>query len=350
MGLLNGTDELDIFDTIAVQELISFKWDSYALTHHLVGCFFHFFYLAILIIYINIIYIKDTGTVEDKITYVILLAIGIIYPLSYNIARIYNQGFAFFGDISNWLDFLFAACSTVNCFAQIIFNPFHLVSKILMILIILLGLLRTFTFLKIVASLSPIVTMLTNVVYDLRIFLFFYLILTVLFSLLLGIIGLGNRFVEGPFKDLYGDDAKNEALQAAISAGEVDEGTELDAFEWEYPGIEYEVVGLFVGNIISTLRMSLGDFGFDAAIELEQAENYIYWVVWILIILVTCIIFLNFIIAEASASYEKVSEFLELYIEAEKAALIQQAEEMNPRFLKNEKQFPTYIVTREKED
>jgi len=66
----------------------------------------------------------------------------------------------------------------------------------------------------------------------------------------------------------------------------------------------------------------LGDFGFDAAIELEQAENYIYWVVWILIILVTCIIFLNFIIAEASASYEKVSEFLELYIEAEKAALI----------------------------
>jgi len=72
-----------------------------------------------------------------------------------------------------------------------------------MIIIIFLGLLRTFTFLKIVAALSPIVTMLTNVVYDLRIFLFFYVILTVLFSLLLGIIGLGNRNIEGPFQNLY---------------------------------------------------------------------------------------------------------------------------------------------------
>lgn len=80
MGLLNGTDELDIFDTIAVQELIAFKWDSYALTHHLVGCFFHFFYLAILIIYINIIYIKDIGTPSEKVIYVILLAIGTLYP------------------------------------------------------------------------------------------------------------------------------------------------------------------------------------------------------------------------------------------------------------------------------
>jgi len=78
--------------------------------------------------------------------------------------------------------------------------------------------------------------------------------------------------------------------------------------------------------------MSLGDFGFDAAIELDQAENYVYWIMWVLIILITCIIFLNFIIAEASASYEKVSEFLELYILAEKAALIQVAEEMQPRF------------------
>ena len=98
--------------------------------------------------------------------------------------------------------------------------------------------------------------------------------------------------------------------------------TEVADFDSSYPGIEYEQVGLFIGNIISTLRMSLGDFGFDAAVELDYAENVMYWFVWILIILTTCIIFLNFIIAEASASYEKVSEFLELYIEAQKAALI----------------------------
>ena len=84
--------------------------------------------------------------------------------------------------------------------------------------------------------------------------------------------------------------------------------------------------------------------------ELGSQENYIYWFVWSLILLVTCIIFLNFIIAEASASYEKVSEFLQLYILAEKAALIQQAEEMELSRFKSQEKFPEYIIIREKDD
>tara|TARA_B110000285_G_C15045727_1_gene574196 strand:- start:288 stop:488 length:201 start_codon:yes stop_codon:yes gene_type:complete len=66
----------------------------------------------------------------------------------------------------------------------------------------------------------------------------------------------------------------------------------------------------------------MGDFGFDSAILLDPAENVIYWFTWLLIVLITCIIFLNFIIAEASASYEKVSADLDAFILSEKAALI----------------------------
>ena len=84
----------------------------------------------------------------------------------------------------------------------------------------------------------------------------------------------------------------------------------------------------------------MGDFGFDAAILLDPAENIIYWFVWLLIVVITCIIFLNFIIAEASASYEKVSEKLEAYILSEKAALIQESEEMRLDSTKNEGIFP----------
>lgn len=208
----------------------------------------------------------------------------------------------------------------------------HLVSKINMLLIFFFGLLRTFTFLKIISSLSPIVTMLTNVVFDLRIFMLFYTILCILFSLLFCVLGLGNRKIDGNFKDNFGV----EALK--------------DAEDPSYPGIEYEVVGLFIGNIIATLRMSLGDFGFDAAIELGKEENIIYWFVWVVVLLVTCIVFLNFIIAEASASYEKVAEFLELYIRSEKAALIQAAEDMIPTFNKTSKKFPKFVIIREKED
>lgn len=71
------------------------------------------------------------------------------------------------------------------------------------------------------------------------------------------------------------------------------------------PMEEYEHIGLFVGYILQTLRLSLGDFdGFFAASEhLTFGENMMFWIVWLLVVAMTCIVFLNFIIAEASNSY-----------------------------------------------
>ena len=42
--------------------------------------------------------------------------------------------------------------------------------------------------------LTPIVVMINNVIYDLRIFLFFYLILIALFCQIYAILGLGNDY------------------------------------------------------------------------------------------------------------------------------------------------------------
>jgi len=52
-------------------------------------------------------------------------------------------------------------------------------------------------------------------------------------------------------------------------------------------------------------------------------------------VLTTNIIFLNFIIAEASASYEKVHSQLEQFILKEKSALIAESELMIPTALKS---------------
>jgi len=68
-----------------------------------------------------------------------------------------------------------------------------------MMIILFLGLIKTFFFLRIFDALSPIVTMLTNVIYDLRIFLLFYGILIFLFSLMIGILGIGNIDIPGGF-------------------------------------------------------------------------------------------------------------------------------------------------------
>ena len=48
--------------------------------------------------------------------------------------------------------------------------------------------------------------------------------------------------------------------------------------------------------------------------KLTQQENWIFWLVWILTVIVTNVVFLNFIVAEASASYTKVTETLEAVI------------------------------------
>lgn len=329
MQLLNESDELEIFATETITQLLDFKWEEYALTFHKIGCLMQIFYVIMMFVYINSIYINTSGTASEKQLYTILLALGILYPTLYHITKMCRDGICnYFSQIKNYQDIFYIYASIANIILQNILDPEDLACKILMIFIILLAVVKTFYYLKIFGALSPIVTMLANVIYDLRIFMLFYIILIVLFSLLLGILGLGNKDIEGGFKQMYGD--------KTVADG--------------YPGSEYENVGLYLGNILTVLRMSMGDFGFDSAYLLSSTENIIYWFVWAIIVVVTCIIFLNFIIAEASASYEKVASDLEAYIMKEKALLIQEAELMMPAQLKNIDKFPTYLIVRQKEE
>jgi len=78
---------------------------------------------------------------------------------------------------------------------------------------------------------------------------------------------------------------------------------------------------------------AIGDFDgiMESSENLSKVENYVYWIIWLFIVTSTCIIFLNVIIAEASASYQKVVDTLESVIGREKCALIQESEEMGSK-------------------
>ncbi len=97
----------------------------------------------------------------------------------------------------------------------------------------------------------------------------------------------------------------------------------------EMPGKEYFHVGLFVGEILWTLRISIGD---NDAIEpsalLNQYENYLFWFCYVITFLTSCVVFLNFIVAEASNSYAVVMETLEATVWMERSSLINEAEDM----------------------
>ena len=94
------------------------------------------------------------------------------------------------------------------------------------------------------------------------------------------------------------------------------------------PGEEYARLGLFFGSIFTVLRTSLGDFDFGASEFLSDEEDLMFWMIWFLIVIMTCIVFLNFIIAEASASYEKIKNNLNAEIFKAKTDLICEAEIM----------------------
>jgi len=77
-----------------------------------------------------------------------------------------------------------------------------------------------------------------------------------------------------------------------------------------------------------------------------------FWVIWLIMVLFSSLIFLNFIIAEVSNSYQGVKEKIESLIYKERASLIEEVEDLIPQETKdnNPVQFPKFIVVREIEE
>jgi hypothetical protein len=117
----------------------------------------------------------------------------------------------------------------------------------------------------------------------------------------------------------------------------------------DLPNQEYAYVGMLLGNFFYTLRTGIGDFDFGASFYMPKNENWTFFIMWFLVVVVLCIIFLNFIIAEASASYAKVMENIDALKNKEKAALISEAESMIPDSIKNQEMLPKFIIIREED-
>ena len=159
-----------------------------------------------------------------------------------------------------------------------------------MIIITVVCLLKTFFFMRIVKSFSYIVTMIISVVADLKVFMLFFFILIIMFSMIFNVISPN-------------------------------------------PADEYRHVGLFWGNVLTTLRLSLGDFDFgvleeQGEDELNEKQHILFWITWVIMVIFSSLIFLNFIIAEVSNSYAKVKENINAQIYKERSSLINEAEDI----------------------
>ena len=94
----------------------------------------------------------------------------------------------------------------------------------------------------------------------------FYTILLLLFSVLWGAMGLGNKTSKRVNPAFYGD-------FATATTG--------------YPGVEYKEIGLFVGNVFDVLRTTLGDYNcIGTSLYLDTGETYLFWVMWAIVVIV----------------------------------------------------------------
>ena len=85
----------------------------------------------------------------------------------------------------------------------------------------------------------------------------------------------------------------------------------------------------------------------EESTNLTVAENIAFWFVWVLMIILGLIIFLNFVIAEVTKSYNTIDAHIEPTKSREKALLCIEAEQWMPDAVKAKPQnFPKFIVFR----
>jgi hypothetical protein len=57
LALCASSDELKMFNSEPLLDLIKFKWDSYGQRFHLFGCLIHIIYIIILFVYTDMVYV-----------------------------------------------------------------------------------------------------------------------------------------------------------------------------------------------------------------------------------------------------------------------------------------------------
>jgi len=234
-------------------------------------------------------------------------AVCLLYPLVYELAQLSKKGpVAYFANNSTDYVHIVAGYSSIYC--QLYVGTWSIISKLVMMFVVWATMMKTIEQLRVISSFSYIVTMIRNVISDLVVFFIFFAVVIISFSMQL---------------DIFGRSTADE----------------------------YKLIGPLFGNIFATLRLSLGDYEFTQISELKLYYAHVmFWVIWLMMVVFSSLIFLNFIIAEVGNSYAKCRENITPTVFQERAILIAEAEDLfSKKNLTDAKKFPKAIVVRKNE-
>jgi hypothetical protein len=98
---------------------------------------------------------------------------------------------------------------------------------------------------------------------------------------------------------------------------------------------------------VIVLRQSIGDYDTSSIIEGSKDFKIMAWILWMLILIIGNVVFMNFIIAVVSESYENCMEKKIQLIYKAKLEMIKECEDLLPEWVFLKKNwFPTFIIIR----
>jgi len=82
MEICGDTEELEIFDTDLISDLLEFKWNTYAGNIHMIGLTSHILYIIVFSMYVNECYVYQWATLKGPLEKLIICCL--IYPFCYD--------------------------------------------------------------------------------------------------------------------------------------------------------------------------------------------------------------------------------------------------------------------------
>lgn len=169
MRCLGETDELSVFSTESVIQLLEFKWNGPCGYLHTFGSINHFFYMAIFSMFVNVHYVYtpyydyDYPTLKPFL--LLLLLLSLIYPCIYDMMQLKIQGTrVYLSDKWNYCDQIHIWGGFINVVTHLGWVETDIKFKeTLLIVLCVIMLLKSFFFLRIFRSSSQLVMMMIKV-------------------------------------------------------------------------------------------------------------------------------------------------------------------------------------------
>lgn len=115
MNAVCRSPSLEIFDSKALEDLLSYKWNTYAKYLHHAGLISHLIYTIVFSIFVCETYVYKEQPYE-KILYLCML-LCLLYPLSYDMTQLKKQGLKYYlSDMWNLFDQCHIWCGFMNIY------------------------------------------------------------------------------------------------------------------------------------------------------------------------------------------------------------------------------------------